>query len=72
VTIIGVEVGPKRVELAHELVPNATVIAMLINSKFPLAMAEMREMQTAARSLGLEANVLDASTEAQIDTELRP
>jgi putative tryptophan/tyrosine transport system substrate-binding protein len=67
VTIIGVEIGPKRVELAHELVPKATVIAMLINSKFPLALRELREMQTAARSLGLQVSVLDASTEAQID-----
>jgi putative ABC transport system substrate-binding protein len=67
VTIIGVEIGPKRVELAHELVPKATAIAMLINSKFPLALRELREMQTAARSLGLQVSVLDASTEANID-----
>jgi putative tryptophan/tyrosine transport system substrate-binding protein len=42
VTIIGVEMGPKRVELAHQLVPNANTLAMLINSKFPMALAEMR------------------------------
>jgi ABC-type uncharacterized transport system substrate-binding protein len=53
VTIIGVEMGPKRVELAHQLVPNARTLAMLINSKFPMALAEMRDMQAAARSLGL-------------------
>jgi putative tryptophan/tyrosine transport system substrate-binding protein len=66
VTIIGVEIGPKRVELAHQLVPNASALAMLINSKFPLALRELREMQTAARSLGLQVSVLDASTGANI------
>jgi ABC-type uncharacterized transport system substrate-binding protein len=66
VTIFGVEMGPKRVELAHELVPNAR-LAMLINSKFPLALAEMRDMQAAARSLGLDITVLDASCESEID-----
>jgi putative tryptophan/tyrosine transport system substrate-binding protein len=67
VTIIGVEMGPKRVELAHELVPKATTFAMLINSKFPMALAEMSEMRASALSLGLEVTVLDASTGAEID-----
>jgi putative ABC transport system substrate-binding protein len=67
VTIIGVEMGPKRVELAHQLVPNASALAMLINSKFPMALAEMRDMQAAARSLGLEITVVDASGESEID-----
>src|SRR5438105_4864969 len=67
VTIIGVEMGPKRVELAHQLVPHAGTLAMLINSKFPMALAEMRDMQAAARSLGLEITVLDANGESEIE-----
>jgi putative ABC transport system substrate-binding protein len=67
VTIIGIEMGPKRVELAHELVPNASTLGLLINSKFPLALAEMRSMQAAAQSLGPEVTVLDASSEGEID-----
>jgi putative ABC transport system substrate-binding protein len=67
VTIIGIEMGPKRVDLAHKLVPDAAVLAMLINSKFPMAPAEMREMQAAARSLGLEMTVVDASGESEIE-----
>lgn len=59
--------GPKRVELAHQLVPNAGALAMLINSKFPMALAEMRDMQAAARSLGLEVTVVDARGESEID-----
>ncbi len=67
VTIIGVEMGPKRVELAHQLVPNARTLAMLINSKFPMALAEMRDMQAAAQSLGLAITVADANGESEID-----
>src|SRR5205807_8778843 len=67
VTIIGVEMGPKRVELARDLVPNASALAALINSKFPMALAEMRDMQAAARSLGLQITALDAGTESEID-----
>jgi putative tryptophan/tyrosine transport system substrate-binding protein len=67
VTIIGVEMGPKRVELAHQLVPDAKTIAMPINSKFPMASAEMRDMRAAALSFGLKVTVLNASGEAQID-----
>jgi putative ABC transport system substrate-binding protein len=59
--------GPKRVELAHQLVPNAGALAMLINSKFPMALAEMRDMQAAARSLGLQVTVVDAHGESEID-----
>src|SRR6478672_3636003 len=67
VTIIGVEIGPKRVELAHKLVPNARALAMLINSKFPMALAEMREMEAAARSLDVQMTVVDASGESEIE-----
>jgi putative ABC transport system substrate-binding protein len=67
VTIIGIEMGPKRVELAHKLVPNAGMLAMLINSKFPMSRAETSEMQAAARSLGLQMTVLDAGAETEIE-----
>jgi len=67
VTIMGLEMGPKRVELAHKLVPNAGVLAMLVNSKFPTTLAETGEMQAAARSLGLQTTVVDASDESEIE-----
>jgi putative tryptophan/tyrosine transport system substrate-binding protein len=68
VTIMGLEMGPKRVELAHRLVPNGSALATLINSKFPPTLAEARDMQAAAHSLGLQLTALDASTESEIDT----
>jgi putative tryptophan/tyrosine transport system substrate-binding protein len=67
VTIMGLEMGPKRVELAHQLVPNGSALATLVNSKFPPTLAEAHDMQAAAHSLGLQLTVLDASTEGEID-----
>jgi putative ABC transport system substrate-binding protein len=67
VTIMGLEMGPKRLELAHQLVPNASAFAVLINSKFSLTLVEARQMQAAGHSLGLQITILDASTENQID-----
>ena len=67
VTIMGLEMGPKRVELAHELVPNGSALVTLINSKFPLTLAEAHDMQAAAHALDLQLTVLDASTEGEID-----
>jgi putative tryptophan/tyrosine transport system substrate-binding protein len=65
-TIMAVEMGPKRLDLARQLVPNATAVAMLINPRFPTASAEAREVQGAAR-LGIHINLLNASTESEID-----
>src|SRR5262245_21420154 len=52
VSLIGVEMGPKRLELAGDLVPNARALAVLINPKYPLGVREARDMQTAARAFG--------------------
>jgi ABC-type uncharacterized transport system substrate-binding protein len=67
-TLMAQEMGPKRLELAHQLVPNGNAFAALVNPKFPLALAEARDMQAAARSHGLELAVLNASTQSEIDT----
>ena len=67
-TIMGLQMGPKRVEFARQLVPNASNIAMLANPRFPTALTEVREVQDAGRSLGVETRILNASTENEIDT----
>jgi putative ABC transport system substrate-binding protein len=68
VTNSNVELGPKRLELLHELVPAATIIGLLVNQTNP-AIAEplTRDMQAAARTLGLQINVLHASSERDFD-----
>jgi putative ABC transport system substrate-binding protein len=66
-TIMGVEMGPKRLDLIRQLMPTATSVAMLVNPKFPLGSAEARDVQEATRSLGMQFHVLFASTEGEID-----
>jgi putative tryptophan/tyrosine transport system substrate-binding protein len=78
-TGLGVELVSKRLELAHELVPTATVIAALINpADNTQAEPQLRDLQAAARTLGLKLHVVHASTERDFDTvfanlaQLRP
>jgi putative tryptophan/tyrosine transport system substrate-binding protein len=68
VTSLDVELGPKRLELLHELIPAATVIAALVNPHDP-ARAEIttRDLEAAARKLGLKLHVLHASTDRDLE-----
>jgi len=69
VVTLNVEVVAKRLELLHELVPTATIIAALVNPTAPvLAETMTRDLQAAARTLALELHVLHASSEREIDT----
>jgi putative ABC transport system substrate-binding protein len=68
VTELTVELAPKRLELAHELVPAARVIGVLVNPKNPEHLVTMtKDLQAAATNLGLELIVLHASTEAELE-----
>jgi ABC-type uncharacterized transport system substrate-binding protein len=68
VTGLGVELGSKQLELLHELVPTATIIALLVNpTNLTLAETITKEAQAAARTLGLQLHVLHASTERDFD-----
>jgi putative ABC transport system substrate-binding protein len=67
VTQLNVEVMPKRLELAHELVPAATTIALLVNPTNPNTATQLRDLQAAARTLGLQLHVLHASNERDFD-----
>jgi len=67
VTNVTVEVAPKRLELAHELVPQASVFGLLINPENPLAENVKRDSQAAALKLGLQLNVQHATTDAELD-----
>jgi putative tryptophan/tyrosine transport system substrate-binding protein len=68
VTSLNVEVGPKRLELLHEVVPSATSMALLVNPTNPsIAEPFSRALQEAARALGLQLHVLHASSEREIE-----
>jgi putative tryptophan/tyrosine transport system substrate-binding protein len=69
VTALSSEVGPKRLELLHGVVPTATIVALLVNPTSPgLARSATKDMEAAARTLGVQLHILEASTERDFDT----
>ena len=68
ITQVAEEAAPKRLELLHELLPTAPVMALLVNPTDPnLAEPQSREVRSAAQTLGLELHVLNASTEREFE-----
>src|SRR5262252_1767707 len=67
VTIFGPDGVTKRLQLLHNLVPKAGVIAFLMNPNNPNGSVEMGAAQTAATSLGRQIVVFNASTESELD-----
>jgi putative tryptophan/tyrosine transport system substrate-binding protein len=68
VSFISIELMPKRLELLSDLVPQARVIALLVNPNNPIAERIMGNMQEAAGAKGVQLAILMASTESEIDT----
>jgi putative ABC transport system substrate-binding protein len=67
VTLLNVEIGPKLLELLHEVVPKATIIALLVNPANPNVETQSKSLHAAALKLGLQLDVLNASTEREFD-----
>ena len=68
VTNANMEIVPKRLQLLHELVPTASVVALLANPANPtLAKTYTKLSQAAARDLGLELHMLNAGNESDLD-----
>jgi putative tryptophan/tyrosine transport system substrate-binding protein len=67
VALLNDEIGGKRLQLLHELVPKATIMGALVNPTHPGAEFQSRDLQDAARVLGLQLHVLHASTELDLD-----
>jgi putative ABC transport system substrate-binding protein len=69
VSVLSVTVVAKRLELLHELMPTATMIALLVNpANRQQTEAEISELQAAAHNLGVELLVLKASSEGDFET----
>jgi putative ABC transport system substrate-binding protein len=69
VTGLNVELAPKKLELLHELLPSATILALLVNpTNAVAAKSESQAVQAAARTLGLQLHELHASTERDFDS----
>ena len=61
------ELAAKRMELLREMVPAAGRIAVLVDPTFPLTQSQVRDAETAARAMGLQTQVLNASTNREIN-----
>jgi putative tryptophan/tyrosine transport system substrate-binding protein len=68
VASLGGELAAKRLSLLHELIPSATVMALLVNPTNPaLVQSTAEEVQVAARTLGLQLHIARASTDRDFD-----
>ena len=67
VSVMNTELTPKRLELLSELVPQAKMIALLVNPNNASAERVIREVQEAARAKGVQLDILKAGTEGEID-----
>jgi len=70
VTNLNIELGQKRVQLLHELLPKSIVVALLVNPTNPSAETISNDLLAAAHTSGMQPHVLRASTANEIDTVL--
>jgi putative tryptophan/tyrosine transport system substrate-binding protein len=67
VTFLATALGPKKLELLHAVVPTATVIGIVINTRIATASVQLEDVQAAGRTLGLEIQVQHASEQGDLD-----
>jgi len=68
VATLNVEVGPKRLEMLHQVVPTANIVALLVNPANPaISQPLSRETLAAADKLGIRLHILQASNDAEIE-----
>jgi len=70
VAMLTTNLEPKRLGLLHELFPGASLFGALLNPKLPLATAQARALTEAARTLGQQVVLLNASSDAELDNAL--
>jgi len=67
INIFAEALTPKRQELLHELVPNASLVAMLVNPTSPQTQSELRDVEAAAGRLGQQVRIFNVRTDPEID-----
>jgi putative tryptophan/tyrosine transport system substrate-binding protein len=65
---LGGELAPKQLQLLRELIPNAALFGVLADPAFPTTQSIIADLQAAARTLGLQLLVLNASTDSGLET----
>jgi putative tryptophan/tyrosine transport system substrate-binding protein len=68
VSLLTVAMEAKRLQLLHELVPNVSLVAIIVNPNNPQAAEQLQELQAAARTLGVEVEAFKAGSPSEIDT----
>jgi putative ABC transport system substrate-binding protein len=71
VVALGDSLGPKRLELLHEVAPAATDVGVLVNPGNLSNDVQLRDLNTAARTLGVQLHVVSASSQQDFDTVFR-
>jgi len=66
-SVFFVDLVPKRLELLSDLVPEAKIVALLVNSISPDAERTIRDTEEAGRAKGIQIPIVKASTESEID-----
>jgi putative tryptophan/tyrosine transport system substrate-binding protein len=67
ISLLTVAMEAKRLQLLHELVPTAAIVAIIVNPNNPQADRQLQELQAAARTLGVEVEAFKAGTPNEID-----
>ena len=67
VTFFAVALGSKRLELLRDFVPKATSIAVLVNPEIAPSRTDGANVRAAAQSVGLQAHLINASAEGQVE-----
>lgn len=67
IAMIGATLEAKRIELLHELVPQASTVGVLINPGYPAASVQRQEVKAAASQFGLKLVLAEASKESDFD-----
>jgi putative tryptophan/tyrosine transport system substrate-binding protein len=70
ITTLGVELGPKRLQMLRELLPAGATVALFANATNANAAAETREILAAAQLLGVRLLVLNAGSPSELDAAL--
>ena len=68
IAVLATELGPKRLQLLHELVPNAARFGVLADPASPAITSAIADLQAAARTMGLQLIIVNAKTDSDLET----
>jgi putative ABC transport system substrate-binding protein len=66
-TVLTEELAPKRLQLLHELIPDAALFGVLADPAYPTTQSFIKDLQAAARTLGLQLVVVNARTDSDLE-----